>query len=236
MDRRNRLAELEDILSEILAGIQETLQSGQRLDEEFQDALADMIDAATDEMDSIRQEIGTEEQANQPEPPEGPPSAPEGPIEAAMPQGADLLWILSGGQPEAFINYARTFPDAGLNALANNPQALATVLQRLEQLMPQGERGSADGIDRAPLDSSNIYGFQYDPRSGDLKVRFQSGSIYGYKGVPKQIYQIFANGAVPAKTSGKNNYGQWWIGKNPSLGAAFSALIKQGGYPYQRLQ
>lgn len=233
MDRRARLAELEEILNEILAGIQETLQSGQRLDEEFQDALADMIDAATDEMDGIRREIG--ENDSRELPPEQPQEGPRETIEPPMPQGADLLWILSGGQPDAFINYARSFPDAGLNALANNPTALASVLERLEQQMPQGERGSADGIDRAPLDSSNIYGFQYDPKSGDLKVRFQSGSIYGYKGVPKQIYQIFANGAVPAKTDGKNEYGQWWVGKNPSLGAAFSALIRQGGYPYQRL-
>jgi hypothetical protein len=169
-------------------------------------------------------------------PPEEPGSPmPQGSINAPMPQGADLLWILAGGQPDAFVNYARTFPDAALNALANNPQALASVLGRLEQQMPQGERGSADGIDRAPLDSSNIYGFQYDPKSGALKVRFQSGAVYGYQGVPKQIYQIFANGAVPAKTSGQNEHGRYWIGKNPSLGAAFSALIKQGGYPYQRL-
>lgn len=228
MDRRRRLAELEEILNELLAGIQETLQSGQRLDEEFQDALSDMIDAATDEMDSIRAELANEQQPEQ-------PNVPQGPIEAPMPMGADLLWILAGGQPEAFVNYARTFPDAGLNALANNPQALASVLQRLSQQMPQGERGFADGIDRAPLDSSNIYGFQYDPKSGSLKVRFQSGAVYGYTGVPKEIYQIFANGAVPAKTEGQNEYGRWWIGKNPSLGAAFSALIRQGGYPYQRL-
>lgn len=186
-------------------------------------------------LQSVLEVIGQGEGGQQPPPEEPGSPMPPGPINAPMPQGADLLWILSGGQPDAFVNYARTFPDAALNALANNPQALASVLGRLEQQMPQGDRGSADGIDRAPLDSSNIYGFQYDPKSGGLKVRFQSGAVYGYQGVPKQIYQIFANGAVPARTEGQNEHGRWWVGKNPSLGAAFSALIRQGGYPYQRL-
>jgi len=212
---------LETLLNELLSGIQEVLQSGEVLSDEFQGQIANELSQLTNEIDQISSEIGGQ--------------SPGVSTETPMPMGADLLWILSGGQPEAFINYARTFPDAGLNALANNPSALSSVLSRLEQQMPQGERGSADGIDRAPLDSSNIYGFQYDPKSGALKVRFQSGAVYGYQGVPKQIYQIFANGAVPAKTDGKNEYGQWWVGKNPSLGAAFSALIKQGGYPYQKL-
>jgi len=219
----NEIDELEQLLNELLRGIQDVLQSGEVLSDEFQGQIAQELEGLTTRIDELRAGAGNE------------PPLPPANIEAPFPAGADLLWILSGGQPEAFINYARTFPDAGLNALANNPNALARVLQRLELEIPRGERGSADGIDRAPLDSSNIYGFQYDPKTGGLKVRFQSGAIYGYQGVPKQIYQIFANGAVPAKTQGQNDYGRWWIGKNPSLGAAFSALIKQGGYPYQRL-
>jgi hypothetical protein len=223
-----RRRQLESLLNELLSGIQEVLQSGEILSDEFQGLIAQELEQLTNEIDQINTEIGQEnEQSNTSNPP-----APNMPV----PSGADLLWILSGGQPDAFINYARTFPDAALNALANNPGQLANVLDHLERLMPQGERGSADGIDQAPLDSSNIYGFQYDPQSGALKVRFQSGAVYGYQGVPKQIYQIFANGAVPAKTEGQNEHGRWWVGKNPSLGAAFSALIRQGGYSYQRLK
>lgn len=228
MNLQEELQTLEELIDQLLRGIQDVIQSGERLSDEFQGALADELEVATNRIDQIREEIGHEVQQEQ-------SNLPMNALPGALPQGADLLWILSGGQPEAFINYARTFPDQGLNALANNPNALRSVLERLEQLMPQGERGSTDGIDRAPLDSSNIYGFQYDPRTGDMKVRFQSGSIYGYKGIPKQIFKIFSNGAVPAKTSGQNEHGRWWVGKNPSLGAAFSALIRQGGYQYERL-
>lgn len=165
-----------------------------------------------------------------------PPSEQSVPtVENAPPVGADLLWILAGGQEEAFVNYLRTFPDPSLNSLLRNPELLKHTLETLNRTMPQGQRGQEGGIPQAPLDSSNIYGFQYDPSSGYLKVRFQSGSVYSYYGVPPGIFKVFQQGAVPAKTSGQNQHGRWWQGKIPSLGAAFYELIRSGGYPYQRL-
>jgi hypothetical protein len=159
----------------------------------------------------------------------------EFPIESPVPVGAELLWILSGGQEDAFVNYLRTFPDPSLNSLLRNPELLTNTIARLNQTMPQGQRGQANGIPQAPLDSSNIYGFQYDPKSGHLKVRFQSGSVYSYQGVPPGIFNVFRQGAVPAKTSGQNQFGKWWRGKIPSLGAAFYEMIRSGGYPYQKI-
>jgi hypothetical protein len=158
------------------------------------------------------------------------------PTPSPAPIGADLLWILAGGQEDAFVNYLRTFPDPSLNSLLKNPPLLRSTIDHLNKTLPQGERGSSEGIPQAPLDSSNIYGFQYDPSSGQLKVRFQSGSIYNYQGVPPGIFRVFQQGAIPAKTTGQNSFGKWWEGKIPSLGAAFYQLIRQGNYPYQRLK
>jgi len=83
--------------------------------------------------------------------------------------------------------------------------------------------------------SSNIYGFRYDPSTRRMLVRFNSGSIYKYENVPPGVFRIFQQGAVPAKTNGENKYGKWWVGKQPSAGAAFFEMIKKGGYPYQRM-
>ncbi len=157
------------------------------------------------------------------------------PAPAAIPAGADLLWILSGGQPEAFVNYLTNFPNPALNAIVRNPAQLTQLVERLEREMPKGAPASQDGIEHAPLQSSNIYGFKYDPKSGKLLVRFNSGSVYGYEGVPPFVFKIFQNGAIPAKTTGQNSFGKWWKGKIPSLGASFHELIKLGGYPYKRL-
>lgn len=158
-----------------------------------------------------------------------PPSAP------ATPAGADLLWILSGGNRDAFINYLRTIPDPALNQLSLNPVHLNQVINELSRrvTMPHGE--VEETIPKAELQSSNVYGFRYNPRDGKLFVRFNNGGIYEYEGVPAQIFKIFASGAIPAKTTGSNEWGQWWRGKIPSLGAAFYEMIREGGYPYQKV-
>lgn len=152
------------------------------------------------------------------------------------PPGANLLWILSGGNPEAFVQYLSNFPNAGLNAIVRNPSQLKQLISRFEREMPRGEPAVSDSIPHAPLQSSNIWGFQYNPKNGDLFVRFNGGSVYGYEGVPLSIFKIFQSGAIPAKTSGQNSFGRWWKGKTPSLGASFHSLIKLAGYPYQKLK
>ncbi|MDC7243654.1 MAG: KTSC domain-containing protein [Sphaerochaetaceae bacterium] len=153
-----------------------------------------------------------------------------------IPEEADLLWILSGGNPEAFTSYVQTFPSNQLQRYKDNPHALQMLVETLQNRLPQGKPDQqVDGVSKAPLQSSNIYGFQYDSQTGTLRVRFQGDGVYQYEGVPQSVFQIFANGAIPAKTSGQNNYGRWWVGKSPSLGASFHELIKLGGYPYEKI-
>lgn len=215
---------LEEIINEILAGMQEILQSGERLSDEIQGRIADEINFTTDRIDALRQEIG------QREPVQPPTQGPE-------PVGVDLLWQLAGGDETAFIGYLRTFPDPALNALLRNPTQLQQTIQDLQQRMPPGQQPTSEGgIPHADINSSNIYGFRFNPKNGQLMVRFQSGAVYGYSGVPQGVFNVFRQGAVPAKTNGQNEFGKWWTGKQPSLGAAFYNLIRQGGYAYQRLQ
>lgn len=153
-----------------------------------------------------------------------------------IPQGADLLYTLAGGNPQAFQSYLKTFPNAALNKLAANPSALQNVLARLgsQVTFPSGE--VQDGVPKADLQSSNVYGFQYDPRSSKLRVRFQEGGVYDYEGVPPAIFKMFAAGAIPAKTNGSNRFGMWYKGKSPSIGSSFYQLIRLGGFPYQKLK
>ncbi len=156
---------IEDEISAILAGIQEALQSGERLDDDLQNAIADSLNAATMRLDQLRQEMG------------------------------------------------------------QMPPASALQAGDIEPAMP----------------SSNVEGFAYDDKSGNLLVRFlgkhpdREGPIYSYEGVPKNIFEIFQKGGIPAKTNGKNKWGEWWEGKHPSMGAAMYHLIRAGNYPYQRL-
>jgi len=118
-----------------------------------------------------------------------------------------------------------------------------------EQVTTQGEGGGGapptggniPPLQPAPHDSSNINAFRYDPESQRLFVKFQgkypqqNGPVYRYEGVPDFIFNVFSRGAVGPKTSGSNAWHTWKKGSTPSHGAAMAALIKNGGYQYQRM-
>jgi hypothetical protein len=156
-----------------------------------------------------------------------------------VPQGVELLWILSGEQPNAFVDYLRTYPGEGLKELANNPAQLAQVMQRMQSEHPSEPLGvDASGIEDTQFPSSNVSGMKYDQNSGKLLVKFHGDNgepVYQYNGVPPQIFQLLQHGNAFATTKGKNKWGEWWPMKNPSIGAALNQWIKKAGYPYQRL-
>jgi hypothetical protein len=162
----NELQQLEQLLEELLAGIQTVLMSGEALDDNIQGMLAKELAATLARIEELRA---------------------QNPVEGLPPTPA--------AQPEL------------------NPS------------MP----------------SSNINSFSYDDKTGNLLVKFQgdypqeNGPIYSYGGVPKQIFDLFQKGAVPARTDGKNAWGKWWKGKVPSMGASMYTLIKGGNYPYQKI-
>lgn len=120
-------------------------------------------------------------------------------------------------------------------------QAVEHVATRIQELRAEGAPQPEIELPPAPYPSSNIHAFQYDPKSKKLIVKFQdeypktNGPVYAYDNVPEFIYEIFSRGAVGPKTSGKNRWHRWKKGVTPSLGAAMSALVKKGGFPYRRL-
>jgi len=232
MTRSSQIAELNLAIDELLEILEQELQSGEELPEELLDQIADELSAAADKIAEL--EITPEPFEREEDEPSSVPTS------MAPPLGSDLLWILSGANPQLFSEYLQTFPDKNLNNLAKNTNQLKSLIQRLQNdvSLPVGE--VSEGIPKSDIQSSNVYGFQYSPGSKILKVKFQgngasgAGPIYQYEGVPPQIFKMFRSASQLAKTSGSNKWGSWWVGK-PSMGASFHQLIKQAGYPYKRL-
>ena len=222
MNPEQEIELLEQLIDELLAGIQDALQSGESLSDEFQGALAQELEATTQRIDQLRSEIGQRQ--------------PSGQVQTTPSNDAQLLWILSGQQEQAFISYLRDFPSNETQALLANPTLLSQTINQLNQMMPAGQQPYINGIKHADLNSSNIWGTAYDPESGKMKVRFQGGSEYEYDGIPENIYRAFAKGNASAKTKGKNEYGEWWVGKNPSMGAAMNQYIKAGNFNYRKIR
>lgn len=218
-------SEVEAIIKQLVKSINALVEEeGPEVldDEELVFELTKTLKSLSDTFDRLKQE----EDQQQEEPPEDQPIHPD----------FQLLWILSGQQEQAFISYLRSFPSEATQALLANPVLLSQTIARLSQMMPPGEPPFIDGIQHADLNSSNIWGSIYDPKSRKMKVRFQGGSEYEYDGIPENIYRAFQHGNASAKTKGKNQYGQWWVGKNPSLGAAMNQYIKAGKFPYRKIK
>lgn len=112
-------------------------------------------------------------------------------------------------------------------------EAIQQVPSAIPQQIPQ--------LESAPYPSSNINAFKYNPEQGKLFVKFQgkypqqNGPTYQYSDVPAYIFDIFRRGAVAPKTSGKNAWHTWKRGVTPSHGASMNALLKAGGFQYQKL-
>lgn len=134
-------------------------------------------------------------------------------------------------------------PDELQGIIAQELDWAANRIVELQQENPvEGLRESGvPELEPGPFPSSNVNAFKYDPKSQRLYVKFHgkdsadSGPVYGYEGIPPFLYDVFRRGAVAPKSSGRNRYHQWHRGVTPSLGASMSALIKGGGYAYQRL-
>jgi len=219
-----RIQQIKDQISEL---IQQITSVGEEPPEFIQDLLMQVIERSQNEINELRKQDVSPQQPS-------PSGATQ--LGGAISNDAQLLWILAGQQEQAFVSYLRTFPTTDTQELLNNPARLSAVMEQLSQMMPAGQPPYINGIQHADLNSSNIWGTAYDEKTGKMKVRFQGGSEYEYDGVPANIYRAFSKGNASAKTKGKNQYGEWWPSKSPSLGAAMHQYIKAGGFPYRKIR
>lgn len=154
---------------------------------------------------------------------------------------------------QSILSYAETNAQ---NLNQESQLALAEFIQQLAQFIEEQSRvteGEEEGPIHPPgggpgpnniqeaMPSSNVEGFAYDDKNNRLLVRFlgqhpnRNGPIYSYEGVPRNIFDLFRTGSIPARTNGQNKWGRWFQGKVPSIGASLFTLIKNQGYQYQRV-
>ena len=145
-------------------------------------------------------------------------------LQRLMQQAAELADELS---EEEMAEVLRVFTEAVKFVEEGNAQALSP------EAIPE--------IAASEHESSNVNGFFYDPDKQELLVQFHgpypqaAGSIYSYQNVPPYLYDILSRGAVGPKTSGANRYHRWIKGVSPSLGGSVNAILKAGGFPYQKI-
>ncbi len=68
---------------------------------------------------------------------------------------------------------------------------------------------------REPVKSSNVSSVGYDPGTSTLEIKFHSGGVYQYYGVPSSVHEGFM--------------------KADSKGSYFHHYIKLAGYHYKKV-
>jgi len=88
-------------------------------------------------------------------------------------------------------------------------------------------------------DSSNVDRVKYFEDTKELVVKFNDGSYYTYSDVDADTFNAIIDGDATCRTSGQNEFGEWEVGKTPSVGAAIwkylidkNVSYKEGGSFY----
>lgn len=84
------------------------------------------------------------------------------------------------------------------------------------------------------IKSSNLWKFKYDDEMGELVLRFNNGETYTYYSVPPDVFNAIREGDGVCDTEGENQWGRWFVGKTPSVGAAIHEILIGGGFAYTK--
>jgi hypothetical protein len=84
------------------------------------------------------------------------------------------------------------------------------------------------------LKSANVWKFKYDDKKLELTVQFQTGAIYTYSGVSPILFDTVIRGNAECITEGENQWGKWFVGKTPSVGAAIHKHLVLAGVAYAK--
>ena len=83
--------------------------------------------------------------------------------------------------------------------------------------------------------SSNVKSYRYDTEDLTLEIEFLDGSKYKYFDISFAEFENVARGRASCITEGENEFGRWWIGKTPSVGASLYRYLIQKNKRYQKM-
>lgn len=87
---------------------------------------------------------------------------------------------------------------------------------------------------RSDPSSSNVDKIMYNDETEEMVIKFNDGSYYTYFGVDFNLFRNIFEGNGVCRTEGSNQWGEWWVGKSPSVGAAVYELLVEAGIPYRQ--
>ena len=84
------------------------------------------------------------------------------------------------------------------------------------------------------IPSANVRRMSYNDETRQLVIQFQDKSIYTYFNVDFETFKDVSGGRAVCTTSGQNAYGEWRVGKTPSVGSAVWRYLIRKKIKYKR--
>jgi hypothetical protein len=82
--------------------------------------------------------------------------------------------------------------------------------------------------------SSNVAKIMYNDETRELVLQFNDKSIYTYLNVDFNLFREIMDGNGVCRTEGKNKWGEWFVGKTPSVGAAVYERLVLNNITYKK--
>jgi hypothetical protein len=74
----------------------------------------------------------------------------------------------------------------------------------------------------------------YNDETRELVLQFNDKSIYTYFNVDFSLFRDIMDGNGVCRTEGENRWGEWYVGKTPSVGAAVYDKLVMSNIRYEK--
>jgi hypothetical protein len=85
------------------------------------------------------------------------------------------------------------------------------------------------------LKSSNVKSYRYNTETYELEITFNDGSKYKYFEIDYDTFENISYGDATCITTGENEFGSWYEGKSPSIGAAIWEYLINNDVQYEQI-
>jgi hypothetical protein len=85
------------------------------------------------------------------------------------------------------------------------------------------------------IKSSNVKSYRYNTENFELEITFNDGSKYRYFEIDYDTFENISYGDATCITTGENEFGSWYEGKSPSIGAAIWEFLINDDVQYEQI-
>lgn len=85
------------------------------------------------------------------------------------------------------------------------------------------------------INSSNVKSYRYNTETFELEITFNDGSKYRYFEIDYNTFENISYGDATCITTGENEFGSWYEGKSPSMGAAIWEFLINDDVQYEEI-